>query len=143
MHNSSIMIDLNEVNISIFKAVSARYKSMGVDATPVQSRIIMFLYDDEELKCQKDIEKFISCNRSTISSTLDVMEKNGLILRVDSSVDFRKKNIMLTDKSIKIANILKNDKKKLDELLSLDISDEEYANFRLTLNKIKNNIERI
>ncbi|HAB67466.1 MAG TPA: MarR family transcriptional regulator [Firmicutes bacterium] len=137
------MIDLNEVNISIFKAVSARYKSMGVDATPVQSRIIMFLYDDEELKCQKDIEKFISCNRSTISSTLDVMEKNGLILRVDSSVDFRKKNIMLTDKSIKIANILKNDKKKLDELLSLDISDEEYANFRLTLNKIKNNIERI
>lgn len=143
MHNSSIMIDLNEVNISIFKAVSARYKSMGIDATPVQSRIIMFLYDDEELKCQKDIEKFISCNRSTISSTLDVMEKNGLILRVDSSVDFRKKNIMLTDKSIKIANILKNDKKKLDELLSLDISDEEYANFRLTLNKIKNNIERI
>lgn len=143
MHNSSIMVDLKEVNISIFKAVSARYKNMGIEATPVQSRIIMFLYEDEELKCQKDIEKFISCNRSTISSTLDVMEKNGLILRVDSSIDFRKKNIMLTDKSIKIANILKNDKKKLDELLSLDISDEEYANFELTLDKIKKNIERI
>lgn len=143
MQNSSIMIELNEVNMSIFKKISARYKDLGLEVTPVHSRIIMFLYDSEEQVCQRDIERFVSCNKSTISSILNTMEKNNLIVRVGSSEDSRMKIIKLTDKSKKIADVLRNDKEKIDELLNLNISEEEYAEFSRILNKIRKNIERI
>lgn len=143
MQNSSIMINLNEVNMDIFKKISARYKELGLDVTPVHSRIIMFLYDTETAVCQKDIERVVSCNKSTMSSILNTMEKNGLIERVDSLTDSRMKIIELTDKARGIASLLRSDKEKIDEILSYEISDEEYAEFNCILNKIKKNIERI
>lgn len=143
MQHSSIMLELNEVNLAIFKSIAARYKSLGLDVTPVHSRIVMFLYDNECEICQRDIEKFISCNKSTMSAVLNTMEKKGLIIRNGSDIDSRRKIIKLTEKSMHIANILRNDKEQIDKILSSNISDEECETFRLILNKIKSNIERI
>ncbi len=143
MQNSSIMLELNEVNIGIFKKLSARYKELGLDVTPVHSRIIMFLYDSKMQICQRDIERFISCNKSTMSAVLNTMERNGLIVRVDSTEDSRMKIIELTDKSKKAAKVLREDKEKIDEILVSDISEEEFVKFSHILNKIKKNIERI
>ena len=123
MQNSSIMLELNEVNIGIFKKLSARYKELGLDVTPVHSRIIMFLYDSKMQICQRDIERFISCNKSTMSAVLNTMERNGLIVRVDSTEDSRMKIIELTDKSKKAAKVLREDKEKIDEILVSDISE--------------------
>lgn len=143
MQNSSVMVELNEVNMGILKRIAARYKELGLDVTPVHSRIIMFLYDNDMQICQRDIERFISCNKSTMSAILNTMEKNDLIVRVDSSEDSRMKIIKLTDKSKKIADILRKDKEKIDAALSMDISDEEFVSFSHILNKIRKNIERI
>ena len=143
MQNSSIMHKLKEVDLEIFKAVSARYKSLGLDVTPVQSRIIMFLYDSDALICQRDIEKFVSCNKSTMSAVLNTMEKNELIVRKGSSSDSRRKIIELTDKSVNVANILMNDKKKMSKILSAGITEEEYVIFTNILDKIKKNLERL
>lgn len=137
------MLELNEVNIGIFKKLSARYKELGLDVTPVHSRIIMFLYDSKMQICQRDIERFISCNKSTMSAVLNTMERNGLIVRVDSTEDSRMKIIELTDKSKKAAKVLREDKEKIDEILVSDISEEEFVKFSHILNKIKKNIERI
>lgn len=143
MHNSSLMLELNEVNLNIFKKIAARYKELGLDVTPVHSRIIMYLYDSNGEVCQKDIERFVSCNKSTISAVLNTMEKNNLIVRVDSSLDSRMKIIKLTEKSMNVADILREDKEKIDKIISSDISQEEYVEFNRILNKIKKNIERI
>lgn len=78
-----------------------------------------------------------------MSAVLNTMEKNELIVRVGSEDDSRMKIIKLTDKSRKIADILRKDKEAIDALLNLDISSEEYAEFNRILNKIKKNIERI
>lgn len=143
MQNSSIMHKLKEVDLEIFKAVSARYKNLGLDVTPVQSRIIMFLYDSDISICQRDIEKFVSCNKSTMSAVLNTMEKNELIVRKGSSSDSRRKIIELTDKSINVANILMNDRKKMNKILSAGIIEEEYVIFTNILEKIKKNLERL
>lgn len=143
MQNSSIMHKLKEVDLEIFKAVSARYKNLGLDVTPVQSRIIMFLYDSEFSICQRDIEKFVSCNKSTMSAVLNTMEKNELIVRKGSSSDSRRKIIELTDKSKNVANILVNDRKKMSKILSAGITEEEYVIFTSILEKIKKNLERL
>lgn len=143
MQDSSIMHKLKEVDLEIFKAVSTRYKNLGLDVTPVQSRIIMFLYDSNDLICQRDIEKFVSCNKSTMSAVLNTMEKNELIVRKGSSSDSRRKIIELTDKSKNVANILVNDRKKMSKILSAGITEEEYVIFTSILEKIKKNLERL
>lgn len=143
VHNYSIMHKLKEVDLEIFKAVTLRYKNLGLDVTPVQSRVIMFLYDSDSSLCQRDIEKFISCNKSTMSAMLDTMERNGLIVRKDSSLDSRRKIIELTEKSNDIANILINDKKSMNEILSIGITKEECEVFSNILDKIKKNLERL
>lgn len=143
MHNMSFLLKLNEVNLMIFKVIANRYKKMGIDVTPVHSRIIMFLYNSQCIICQKDIEKYISCNKSTMSAVLHTMEKNNLIVRVGAENDLRKKNITLTDKSLEIARILEEDKYKIEKILETNINEYEYDVFCNVLNKIKNNLERI
>ncbi len=143
MHDKSLMLELKEVNMKLFKAVAGRYKKLGLDITPVHSRIIMFLYDSDKEVCQKDIEKYVSCNKSTISAILNTMERNNLIKRIDSQKDSRCKVIILTDLSLSIAKCLRNDMKSINEVLKDNINVKEYDLFCQTLNKIKNNIERI
>jgi len=143
VHDKSLMLELKEVNMKLFKAVAGRYKKLGLDITPVHSRIIMFLYDSDKEVCQKDIEKYVSCNKSTISAILNTMERNNLIKRIDSQKDSRCKVIILTDLSLSIAKCLRNDMKSINEVLKDNINVKEYDLFCQTLNKIKNNIERI
>lgn len=139
----SIILEMNDIADNIFKTLAIRYKKLNLDLTPVQSRIIMILYENDNLLCQKDIEKNIPCNKSTISVILNTMEKNNLIIRLDSEIDSRKKNIVLTDKSLEIAKFLKEDNKRITNILGSNITEDEYIIFRQILEKIKINMERI
>lgn len=139
MHNKDFFYDINDINLSIFKYVFKRHKKLGLGVTPVQSRIIMYIYENNGSIYQKDIESFISCNKSTLSAVLNTMEKNDLIVKEESS---RKNIIKLTSKSLEIVDILKKDNIETRNIISQDISDNEYEIFRKVLNKIKNNIER-
>ena len=76
MHNKDFFSDINDINLSIFKYVFKRHKKLGLGVTPVQSRIIMYIYENNGSIYQKDIESFISCNKSTLSAVLNTMEKN-------------------------------------------------------------------
>ena len=142
MNKEKIFDELQHTQLCIFNFFSKRYKSLGLNITPAQAKIIVSAYESGEL-CQRQLESFTTCNKSTLSSILDTMEKNGYIIRKESKVDCRKKIITLTDKSIKIVNILNDDRKKLLSEFSKDISDEEYRIFSDVLNKITKNIERI
>ena len=64
MSESNIVLKINELNLKIFKLLSTRYKSMNLDVTPVQSKIMLAIYDNELDSCQKDIERVISCTKS-------------------------------------------------------------------------------
>ena len=86
----SIILEMNDVALDIFKLLSTRYKKLGLEVTPVQSRIIMALYSQNNLLCQRDIEANVPCNKSTLSAILNTMEKNGLITRQGSENDSRK-----------------------------------------------------
>lgn len=103
----------------------------------------MFLYDKKEAICQKDIERFIACNKSTLSSILNTMEKNDLIVRVGSEDDSRCKNILLTDKALSIVFLLKQEQEHIEKVLSSCIDEEEYLVFCRVVKKIKENLEGI
>ncbi|MGN0448514.1 MAG: MarR family winged helix-turn-helix transcriptional regulator [Acutalibacteraceae bacterium] len=91
---------------------------------------------------QKDFEKEFNIRRSTASSILSLMEKNGLIVRQSVSYDARLKKITLTQKALLKQEIVENAFNKIEEQLSEGISDEEITAFLNTLDKITANVER-
>lgn len=143
MKKSDILLEINELNTSTFKSISKRFRELGLDITPVHGRIIMALYESKRQLCQKDIEEVVLCNKSTLSSILNTMEKNNLIKRVEDEVDSRKKKLVLTEKSLKIIGILKEDTEKIGVILTSGITSDEINNFKKVVEKIKNNIERL
>jgi len=91
--------------------------------TGVQSRILGFISHNSEKRdiFQKDIEEELDIRRSSVTSVLQLMEKNGYIKRVSVCIDARLKKIILTEKGLEIQKnvydfILKFEKSLRDEL---------------------------
>ncbi len=143
MQDNLLTLKIKTLNLNLLRALGARYKKLNLGVTPVQGRIIMFIYDHQEEICQKDIEQMIACKKSTLSTILNNMEKNKLIRREDSSTDSRRKVIVLTDYSIEIATKLKDDMIEINKLLGENIRQDEYIIFSDVCNKITKNLERI
>lgn len=143
MHDNLLTLKIKSVNLNLLRALGARYKRLNLGVTPVQGRIIMFIYDHQDEVCQKDIEHMIACKKSTLSAILNSMEKNNLIIRKGSDTDSRRNSIVLTDYSIEIATKLKDDMIEINKLLGENITQDEYIIFSDVLEKITKNLERI
>ena len=89
---------------------------------------------------QKDIEDFLNIRRSTTTEILNVMEKNNLIKRVDSSLDKRKKIIVLSQKGNIYVKKFKEILEDVEKILFLKISEEEQKQLVHILYKIRKNI---
>lgn len=67
--------------------------------SPIQINIIKYLVKNKDKSVfQNDLEKAFHLRKSTISGVINTMEKNGLVVRKNSSIDGRKKEIILTEK---------------------------------------------
>lgn len=109
--------------------------------TPVQLKILHYLcFHYEDIVYQRDIEKIIESRRSTTSGILDTMEKNNLIKRINSNIDARSKQVILTDYSYKLAKTTLKQKEAFDNIIQKSIAPEELEIFFKVTNKIKNNI---
>lgn len=137
-----VIMELNDVTLDLFNYMAYSYRKLKLDVTPIQGRILIALYNNKEMYCQKKIEEFVPCNKSTLSNILKTMEKNGLIKRIGDGDDSRKKNIILTTKAKKILVMLNDNKEKLMQDIMRGISDEEIKSFNDVLLKFKYNIER-
>ena len=143
MKDELLALKLRNINLNLFRVFAARYKKLNLDITPIQGRIIMFIYESKKDICQRDIEHSIYCKKSTISVILKTMEKNNLITRVGSMTDSRCNIIKLTKSSLDIAKILQEDMKKINKILGENITKNEYIIFSDVLKKINDNLERI
>lgn len=92
---------------------------------------------------QKDFEQEFNIRRSTASSMLSLMEKNGLIKRESVPYDARLKKIVLTDKAIEIQNYVDSNLDSFEKNISEGISDSELETFISVLGKINKNLERM
>lgn len=90
---------------------------------------------------QRDIEKRFNMRRSTVTKMLQLMEKNGLVIRESVESDARLKKIVLTDKAKEASKIMK---KKIDEseaLMKQGIAEEELKIFCRVVDKIAENLK--
>ena len=90
---------------------------------------------------QKDFEEKFSVRRSTATKILQLMEKNGVIVRQSVKSDARLKKIVLTDKGMSIHLSATESINGFENTLSKGISDTELDAFFKTIDKIKQNLE--
>jgi DNA-binding MarR family transcriptional regulator len=111
--------------------------------TGMQGSVIGYLVErcSKENVFQKDIEDEFNIRRSTATGILQLMEKKGLIRREPDPNDARWKKIVLTEKSLELAERFDAALKKFDSTVIKGISQRELAMFLGVIEQIKNNIK--
>ena len=132
---NSICVETKTLANLIFRRIVKK------DITPIQANIIEFMYQNRNSEIyQRDLEGFLNCRRSTISGLIDTMEKNNLIIRLNSSKDDRLKELKLTDKAIERIKLVRSEMEEFEKKLKKGISEDELNTFFNVIDKIKENL---
>ncbi len=103
--------------------------------------IIGFLYCNRERDIyQRDLEQQFKIRRSTVTQTLHLMEKNGIIQRISADHDARMKKIVLTERGVEMHLKGKACIDAFEERLQAGITEEEMAMFLQVIQKFKDNL---
>lgn len=116
---------INTFSHKIKRKIGKEAAKYGV--TSVQGRIFGFLYHQSDKKdiFQKDIEEELDIRRSSVTSVLQLMEKNGYIKRVSVCEDARLKKIVLTEKGLEIHRNVYNCILEIEKSLREELSNAE------------------
>lgn len=117
------------------------------DAAPLsqlQGGIMGYLYHHvEQPVYQRDIEKEFRISRATATNTLQVMEKNGLIVRKSLDKDARLKRILMTEEAAANHARVEEHMKMMDERMLRGLSGNEVSELSRYLGVIMTNLEQL
>ena len=135
--------EIRVLNNTIRNSINSIKLNKAIESNPHTTRlhawVIGFVFHSKNPVYQKDIETEFQIKRSTASTLLASIEKNGLITRRSVDHDARLKQVILTDKARKMHETFLVTAKKVEENLARGLSDEELRNFFSTLDKISDN----
>lgn len=136
---------IHKMDKMLSRNMAAKMRAAGIDElTLMHGWIIRYLYErQEEEVFQKDIEKFFSIGRSTVTNIIQLMERNGYIARESVPGDARLKKVRLTNKGITSHEMLEALINRLDGELVQGITEEELDTFYTVMNKIKGNLKAV
>ena len=123
------------------KRMDAKVQSLGI--TGVQSRIMHYIL----VKCaegpvfQRDVEKAFDMSRSTTTGILQLMEKNGLILRESVASDARLKSLIPTEKAVDLDAQIGRSLCQSEQRLTAGLTAEQLAQFLETVERMSANLE--
>lgn len=106
--------------------------------------VLGFLYNhrNEDI-FQKDIEEEMGIRKSSVTSLINTLEKNGLIKREQTKSDARFKKVVLTQKGVLVHEEVINELNRVENVLSDGLSEEDVEKFFELMGKIKVNIDNI
>ncbi|MFM2483401.1 MarR family winged helix-turn-helix transcriptional regulator [Celerinatantimonas sp. YJH-8] len=83
------------------RLLTQRFKQIGIDMTAEQWGVILVLKNSEPMT-QNQISELLYLEKSSVSRSIDGMEKRGWIVRQRSVIDSRQKLVSLTQKALDI-----------------------------------------
>ena len=89
---------------------------------------------------QKDVEKEFQIRRSTATGTLQILEKNGSIIREPVKQDARLKKLVPTEKAIGVRQHILENIRYIEALLSKGIPEEKLSVCREVLEQMSANL---
>lgn len=110
----------------------------------LQGGILGYLYHHgEQPVYQRDIEKEFRISRATATNTLQVMEKNGMIVRKSQDKDARLKRIFMTEEAATNHALVEAHMKMMDERMLKGLTDKEVSELNRYLGVIMKNLEQL
>lgn len=99
--------------------------------TGTQARILGFISRESVKRdiFQKDIEEYLDIRRSSVTSVLQLMEKNECIERISVVEDARLKKIVITEKGLEIDRNVYEYIMQLEKSLHDELSEDEIRTF--------------
>lgn len=123
------------------KRMNANMQSRGL--TGGQSRIMHYIL----VKCaegpvfQRDVEKAFGMSRSTATGILQLMEKNGLIVRESVASDARLKSLIPTERAAHLDAQISESLRQGEQRLTKGLSSEQLAQFLETAAHMAANLD--
>lgn len=120
----------------------AAFQDQENPVTGIQGRVIGYLYNNRGRDVfQRDIQARFSIRRSTVTGILQLMEKNGFIVRQSVDTDARLKKLELTPKGVEIHEKIGRSIQQVEERLTAGITPEERKDFIRLCEKIRAGIQ--
>ena len=120
---------------------NANMQSLGI--TGVQSRVMHYIL----VKCvegpvfQRDVERAFGLSRSTATGILQLMEKNGLILRESVHNDARLKSLVPTEKAAHLDAQIGESLRRTEQRLTRGLSSAQLTLFLQTAAHMSPNLD--
>lgn len=142
--NNQIGCEIHRLGHIMSRNLETRVKAAGIDeVTLMHGWIMRFLYVNRDKDIyQKDIEKYFSIGRSSVTGIIKLMEKKGLICRESVEWDARLKKVSLTEKGVMSHEAIESMITEINIGMLDGISEEEMELFLDVLHKIRENVER-
>lgn len=110
--------------------------------TQLQAGILGYLYYHcDSPVYQRDLEKEFKISRATATNTLQVMERNGSIVRRTLDQDARRKRIHLTEEAYQCHRQVEIHMEMMDRRLLWGMSEEEVGELYRLLGILQKNLE--
>lgn len=141
----SVLAELKSLNNLVKRLIIANCSTNeSIASISVQQmHIIIFIMNAQKNNLnvyQRDIENSLNIRPSTATGIIQLLEKNGYIIKQSVPNDARLKKLVLTEKSINIYDNFGPFMKAIEEIVLEDITDDERSKFLDTIHKMKNNL---
>ncbi len=133
---------INILSHKIKKRMNANMQGLGL--TGLQSRVLHYIL----VKCadgpvfQRDVENAFGLSRSTATGILQLMEKNGLILRENVANDARLKSLIPTQKAACLDAQVGECLHQTEQCLTQGLSNAQLALFMETAEQMSANLDK-
>nr|WP_319398857.1 MarR family transcriptional regulator [uncultured Carboxylicivirga sp.] len=105
--------------------------------------LIIIRYKQQKCLVQQDIAEIMKKDKSLVLRIIDVLEKDGLIVRTTDPNDRRRNIINLTGKGVDLTNDFGKEEQKLSEELMEGLNEEEIHSFYKVISHIKNKSQEL
>ncbi len=124
------------------KRMNESMQALGI--TGMQSRIMHYIL----VKCtngpvfQRDVENAFGFSRSTATEILQLMERNGLIMRQCMKSDARLKNLIPTQKAVRLDAQIVQYLRDTEKYLTQGLSESQVSLFMETAAQMSENLDK-
>ena len=117
---------INILSKRIHRRIGKEASQYGL--TDIQAKILAFVRFNSDKRdiFQRDIEEEFGIRRSSVTSVLQLMEKNGYITRASVSEDARLKKIVLTEKGLEIQRNVYDFILRFERSLRDELTEDEF-----------------
>jgi len=124
--------------LQVVRAHALLAAAMFAEVGLVPPQEVVILYLDDHGPChQREIVRFMGRDRSTVTNTLQAMERAGLIIRKPSDADGRSLIVVLSDKGRKLAPKVREVWAEIEAKTTRELDREQLSALTAALGRLR------